>query len=141
MNKKKTKQRKICNLFSWMLCIALLFRIDEKGEWSTPWQMKYYLSIVEYWNVSYNFVYLFLYRSGGDPSSDSKELHFQEMLLERTKALAAQAEALKSNSDGKLIQKLLIDFFLFFIHFSIFPMIFFICLIWCCYDMLSLFVF
>ncbi|XP_031626455.1 homeobox protein cut isoform X3 [Contarinia nasturtii] len=34
----------------------------------------------------------------GDVQSESKQ--FQELLLERTKALAAQAEALKSNSDG-----------------------------------------
>lgn len=42
--------------------------------------------------------FLYLCRSG-DVQSESKQ--FQELLLERTKALAAQAEALKSNSDGK----------------------------------------
>lgn len=47
------------------------------------------------------FFLFFLSRRSGDVSSDSKELQFQEMLLERTKALAAQAEALKSNSDGE----------------------------------------
>lgn len=35
----------------------------------------------------------------GDSQSETKQ--FQELLLERTKVLAAQAEALKSNSDGK----------------------------------------
>ena len=42
------------------------------------------------------FCDFYLSRSG-DVQSES----FQELLLERTKALAAQAEALKSNSDGK----------------------------------------
>lgn len=42
---------------------------------------------------------LFYRFRSGDAQSESKQ--FQELLLERTKALAAQAEALKSNSDGK----------------------------------------
>lgn len=46
------------------------------------------------------FVCDFIYSSSGDLPSESKQ--FQEMILERTKALALQADALKSKSDGKL---------------------------------------
>lgn len=46
---------------------------------------------------------IFIFVRSGDVQSESK--HFQELLLERTKALAAQAEAaLKSNSDGKCME-------------------------------------
>lgn len=46
-----------------------------------------------------------------DVSSDSNK--FQELLLERTKALAAQTEALKSSShsDGKFKQKINVQHF------------------------------
>lgn len=71
---------------------------------------KYILIKTTYYFSFLFFVFPFLvwifidthtYRSG-DVQSESKQ--FQELLLERTKALAAQAEAaLKSNSDGKYL--------------------------------------
>lgn len=48
------------------------------------------------------FIYIFSILRSVDLSTTTDSKQFQELLLERTKAFAAQTEALKSsNSDGK----------------------------------------
>lgn len=68
--------------------------------------MKYCFERCKNWPFTFDFLFSILRSVDLSTTTDSKQ--FQELLLERTKVLAAQTEALKSaNSEGKFYSSII----------------------------------